>query len=378
MGELLGSIGLQDSDYFYNATEGQRVVYEATERLLDYYLQDVRASTELFVSEETELHAERYKLPGNGYMQRRNRNSSTAAVKAGGQWDVGYPLEDFGASLVDDDITFAYMTVAEYERHLKTLMIQNANTHRQEMLRAMFNPTARAFYDDIWPNLTIQPLANGDSVLYPPTIGTTADGTANYYINTGYAPGSISETNNPIAAGVALLQARFGTPTRGSNIITFYNAAQDAAFKGLTEFVPVQFHWTQPGANTPTVRLEGEPDEAGPANRALLPGVPLKCQRGTWEITGNCNGSVMAKWAYIPAGYQLQIHLDADAPLKRRVDPAKTAIPRGLHLAAEDISSPFRKAKWRDRFGYGVSNRVAAVVTQIATGGTYAVPAQFA
>jgi hypothetical protein len=383
MGELLGSIGLQDSDFFYNSTEGQQVVYDASERLLQYYNRDVQAVTRLFVSEETELHAERYKLPGNGFLQKRGRNSPFGAVKAGGQWDVAYPLEDFGASLVEDDVTFAYMTVAEYERHLKTVMIQDANQHRDEMLRALFNNTARPFYDEIWPNLTIQPLANGDTVAYPPLIGTVADATSNYYLATNYASASISDTNNPIAAGVAVLQARYGTPTRGSRIVTFYNSAQDLVFKALTDFVKVQYHWTTPSITVPTVKLEGQADDVRSRPEittpiGVLPGIPEEVQAGTWEITGNCSGSVMCKWAYIPAGYMLQIHLDAAPPLKRRVDPAKVAIPRGLHLWGEDVSMPFRKAKWRDRFGYGVSNRVAAVATQIVASTTYTIPTQWA
>jgi hypothetical protein len=362
MGLLLGDIGISDSDYFYNSTNGQRVVYDASADLLSYYSKDVAASTSLFVEEETELHSERYKLPGNGYLQRRGRNGDFAAVKAGGSWDVSYPLEDKGASLGHDDVTFAYMTLKEYERYLDTIMIQHANSHRLDMLRALFNNLARPFYDEIWPNLTVQPLANGDSVSYPPVIGSTADATQNYYLATNYLPSAISEINNPISAGVQVLQTRFGTPTGGSNIATFYNQAQDSAFKGLTEFVPVQYHLTHPGVNTATVDL---------------PGVDPRMMNGTWEVTGNCNGSVMAKWAFIPANYMLQIHLRAAPPLKRRVDPAKVGIARGLHLWADDLDMPFRKVAWRDRYGYGVGNRLSAVLTYIGTGTTYVIPSPF-
>jgi hypothetical protein len=152
--------------------------------------------------------------------------------------------------MVDDDVTFVYMTLIDYELHLKTVMTQHVNTHRFQMLRAIFNNTPRPFFDEIWPNIAVLPLANGDGTTFPPLIGTTADTTAKFYLATNYAAGSISESNNPITVGVNLLQQRYGTPTGGSDIITFYNPAQDAAFKGLTEFVPIQYHWTPTQAST--------------------------------------------------------------------------------------------------------------------------------
>jgi hypothetical protein len=74
----------------------------------------------------------------------------------------------------------------------------------------------------------------------------------------------------------------------------------------------------------------------------------------------------------------LAVHLEAPAPVIKRVDPAATGLGRGLQLVAEDESFPFTASFWRHRFGFGVGNRLNGVVMELGTGGTYTVPAAYA
>ena len=53
----------------------------------------------LFVAETTSDHKRRYKLPGGGTLQRTAGAGRYGAVKAFGSWDIGLPLEDFGAQI---------------------------------------------------------------------------------------------------------------------------------------------------------------------------------------------------------------------------------------------------------------------------------------
>ena len=87
------------------------------------------------------------------------------------------------------------------------------------------------------------------------------------------------------------------------------------------------------------------------------------------------------EWRWIPSGYLLGIHLDAPKPLIRRVDPPETGLGDGLQLIVEDVQSPIWKSSWRDRFGYGVGNRLNGVVMDLtASGGanTYTIPTIYA
>ncbi len=136
----------------------------------------------MFVEEQTENFKERYKLPGGGRLQRRGGYAASGAVKAYGGYDVAYPLEDFGAQLADSDVALAYMTLQDLDRHLDTIFAQDANTVRFELLKALLNNTQDTFVDPLHGSLTIEPLANGDSVTYPPVLGSETEATDTHYL----------------------------------------------------------------------------------------------------------------------------------------------------------------------------------------------------
>jgi hypothetical protein len=76
----------------------------------------------------------------------------------------------------------------------------------------------------------------------------------------------------------------------------------------------------------------------------------------------------------VPATYGIALHLDAPKPLKRRVDPASTGLGRGLQLVSSNEEFPLQGATYRNRYGFGVGNRLNGVVMEIAAGGGYTVP----
>lgn len=356
---IFGLIGLQDvaATYAYVNAIGQRVVYEATNRYLQQSNEDMIAALQVFVQTTTEDHQERYKLAGGGRLQKRGGQAQSGAVKAGGRWDVGYPLEDFGAQVAATDIAMAYMSPEEYQLHIDTVRIQNQNTVRFELLYALFNNTARSFVDEIWGTLTIQPLANGDAVLYPPVIGSETEAVENHYLESGYAASAIGTTNNPYATIVNELQEDFGESTGGDNIVTFINPAQTALTEAIAGFVGVTDRFIRVGT-----------DQDVPINLPTVPG----------NIIGRVSGTWVSEWRWMPANYQLGLHLEAPPPLKMRVDPAGTGLGRGLQLVAKQMDTPIESAHWRHRFGFGVGNRLNGVVMELGTGGTYSIPAAYA
>ena len=150
-----------------------------------------------FVDETTDEYKRRYKLPGGGYLQKRGGQAQSGAVKAYGSWDVAFPLSEYGDQVAASNVDLAYMTAVEFQRHLDTVTVRNLNTVRFEALYALWNNTARTFTDDLWGSLTVQPLANGDSVTYPPVVGTVTEATDDHYRATNYT--TISDSNGPIA-----------------------------------------------------------------------------------------------------------------------------------------------------------------------------------
>jgi hypothetical protein len=358
MSGIYGALGVNDTDRVFINTLGQRVVYDAISQLVTRYNADIAAQMRVFVEgAPTENFKERYKLPGGGRLQRLGTQSQPGAIKATGQWDVAYPLESFSGAIAAGRIDYAYMTTADLDRHLQTVTIQDTNTRRYEVLKALLNNTARTFSDPHNGSLSVQPLANGDSVLYPPKLGTESEATDDHYLVSGYSAASISDTNNPLKTIRDELEQHFGAPTGGSNLAVLISSAQTSKITDLTEFNRVNDRMIIPGANADQVT--GMPQ---------LPG----------RILGRTDSGVtVSEWRWLPSDYMIGIVLDAPPPLKMRVDPASTNLPRGLTLVVEDEEHPFRSSFWEDRFGFGVGNRLNGVVMQLKASGSYDIPSGY-
>lgn len=362
---IYGTIGIDEyqADQVYIQTVGYDIIYEVSQAWAAELNAEVAAATAVFVERTTDKHDERYKLPASGKMQRRGGQARSAAAKASGKWDVSYPIEEFGDVVAGDRVALAYMTAAEYQRHLDGIQNRHVTTVRFELLRRLFNSNATTFVDETLnsPTLTIQPLANGDSVNYPPVIGSESVGTENHYLESGYAASAISDTNDPYVTIANELEEHFGFVQGGSNIVSFINTAQVPKTRDLTDFVPIADMGIQYGTNT---------DLAAMNLPASMPG----------RVIGRMDGSGVwvVEWAYIPANYILALHLDAPAPIVRRVDLAQTGLPQGLTLVARTMDSPLESAEWVDRFGFGCGNRLNGVAMELGSGGTYDIPTAFA
>lgn len=357
MSGIFGLIGLADSDRSFVNVIGQSVVYAASQQLFTQYNQDLNTAMSVFVDSTTSGFKERYKLPGGGRLQRRGGRAQSAAVKQNGSWDVAYPLEDFGAALAETDVAMAYMTMDQYNTHLDTIMIQDMNTVRFEMLRALFNSTAGSFVDPINGTLSIERLANGDSVVYPPVLGSETEATENHYLESGYAATAISDTNNPYITIRGEIEEHFGASTGGDNICVFVHPDEVPETEDLRDFDAVPDNYIRTGTNV------NVPQD--------LPNVPGR-------IVGRTNGVWVVEWRWIPSGYMFGVHLDAPKPLKMRVDPPDTGLGVGLQLVSTDTDYPLQYAHYRHRFGFGVGNRLNGVVLELGTGGSYTVPSVYA
>jgi len=360
MSGIFGALNLADTDRAFVNTIGQRVVYDAVQQIIERHNADLQDAYSVFVDEETSDFKRRFKLPGGGYLQRRGGSGQSAAVKAFGEWDVAFPLEDFGAQFSKNDIAVAYMTVQELNRHLLTIFAQDINTMRREILVALLNNTAWTFTDLIHGALSVQPLANGDAVLYPPVLGSDAEATDTHYLESGYASTSINDNNNPFVTIRNELEEHFGVATGGENIAVFINPDEVSATEALTDFDPVNDKYVIPGANVD--QLTGLP--------ANVPG----------RVIGRTNGCWVIEWRWIPSGYMVGIYMEPGVPkpLIKRNDPADTGLTTGLTLVVEDEIYPFKNAHYRHRYGLGVGNRLNGVVMELANGAGYTVPAAYA
>jgi hypothetical protein len=269
---------------------------------------------------------------------------------------VAFPLNEWGAALAGSRVSYAYATVQDLAREVDGVRARDVNTVRFQILNALLGSTQTSFVDPHNGTLSIEPLANGDTVVYPPVLGSTTEATEDHYLGGTYAVAAISDTNNPYVTIVDELEHHFGAPTGGSNIVTFIPADVTAKTQALTDFVSVGDMGITPGSNAATVY--GLP--------AGLPG----------RLLGRVSSSWVSEWRYLPAHYALAIHLDAPAPLAMRVDPAYTGLGSGLQLVATSDKYPFSESFYSHRFGVAAANRLNGVVMNIVNG-AWAVPAGY-
>lgn len=357
MATIFSELGVGDNQRIFQAVDGQTVL-DTLNNYVENVNSELDALTGVFVGTETESHQERAYKPGTGEMAETATGDAGPAVRASGSWTVAYPLRNFAERVIATDVDMAYMTAAELDRHTQTVTTRWANRHRNEILRAFLTNVASTFTDERHGDLSVQPLANGDAVTYPPIISSTTEATANHYLVSGYAAADISDTNNPFATMADKLEDHWGQSSEGGQILVFINRAQRAKTSALTDFV-----------------------SRGQANIAYGQDTDLALPEGI-RLPGNLRGVLdeygvwIVQWDRIPAGYMLGLHLGTSAPLARRVDPADTGLARGLHMAGaeDDVKYPLRGMSYRDRFGYGVRNRLNGVVMQLKASDSYDVP----
>lgn len=364
MANIFGHLNVSDQDYVFNSAVGQRVIYEAAANYVALASEELTRLQSIFVARSTSEHTLRYKLPGNGYLQRRGPDGRFGAVKASGQWDVAFPLEDFGAMIVGNDVDMAYMTVEELDRHIDTVIAQNANSSRYEVLTALMNRSNGTFVDDKHGNLTIRSLANTDGTLYPPVIGSMTEADDEHYLELGDVSAAIDDTHDPWTGVntnsvniVGELEEHFGIQAGSAEIVSFINQAEVTVVSTLTDFEPVDIRQIQEGQQT------ASPVQV-PTN---LPGVVIGRHRaGAWIV----------RWDRIPATYILSVTTAVEAPLYKRIDPAATGLGTDLQMVVPKGMEefPFNETTWRHRFGFGVGNRLNGICVECAAGGTYTDP----
>lgn len=361
MSGLAGILNISDSERAYVNTIGQQLVFDAVNQLLSDYNAEVMLASNIFIERETEKFAMRYLLAGGGKLQRMGRQAPAGAVKRFGKYDVGFPLRQWGAEQAGDRVDMAYLTIAELQAHLDTIMIQDLNTLRWRILTSLFEYDNLSFTDPIHGAITVRRLANNGTeadatYLYPPVVGTETEAVDDHYIGINNTVANIADgATDPTTILRDEIAEHFGgVSSVGKNFVYFHANDQTAVIKNLTGYVAVSDIYTTPGANTATVT--GWPS---------VPGM----------IHGRVNGVWCSEWdGWIVDKHGIMILLGVPAPLLMRRDPADVGLGRGLQLVATDVNHPMQRASYENRYGLGCGNRLSAACIDFDSSTTYTTP----
>lgn len=353
-----GLLNLADAQTPVSAV-GQRTTFEAIGEFVSRHNARVEQTIRLLVARTTTDIETFFETPGGGMMQESNQLTRPGAIKAYGRYNVGFPLRDARDQIAGDDITFAYMTLEQVDRSVQTIFTRHGNWVRFNILKALFNnANDAAWWEEAYNRtIVIRRLANQDGTIYPPIINSETPAQDNHYLVSNYLSSAISNTNNPFPVLRQEVLEHFG---EGTNIVVFINTAQVAIVKTLADFTPV---------NDPAIT---QPITETVISSTIPGGIP-----GT--VIGRIASVWVSEWNSIEPDYMLAIDIAQPGPLTKRVDIPTDIRGRGvLALIAKQVEFPLEESFWRDRHGYGVSNRLSAAVMQFKASGSYDIPTKYA
>lgn len=290
-------------------------------------------------------HQFRYQLPSGGTLQPLDEWGNPLPVRPAGYFDVALPIQGGGTAWGDNRITRALMTVADANRFTVQAQQQDADWLRRHILASIFTNTTWTFDDPQYGNLTIQPLANNDTVPYLRVGGSSS--AANHYLAQA---GAIADATNPFPTIYSTL-TDYQAATAGP-VVAYVPTANVAAVEALTNF-----------------REVGDPDVEEGISTARLVGT---IDRGFGDqVLGKVDKVWVIEWRALPDNYLIAHNRGAGDFLGMREYPASQL--QGFFTEMHSPDGNKIERRMLRYAGFGVINRIAALV-QLVGNGSYAIP----
>ena len=276
-------------------------------------------------------------------------------IRGAAQYTVGFPLQDSGNAIGRTWLEAQKMRVEELNDLIAVIQDGDRSWVFDHILAAIFQDADRTFWDVDKGQLTVKPLANGDTQVYQVKSGEFAGGTDNHLLGQANAIGAGAD--NTFATHYAELTEHPENGAAGSGrIVSFIPSGLKAAATGLATFNPLPSADIRPGANA---------DVLVGSLGINVPGTVLGMDdSGTWIV----------EWGRLPANYVVSIATAGEPPIGERVDELATL--RGFIEMDENQDFPWYQRNWMRRAGFGAWNRLGAVVSRIGNG-TYAPPTNY-
>ena len=348
-----GFIGLEHLFSTRVQQAGPARVFTAIQESADEHNRVVNALMASLV-EQTTVPQEQFELPAGGTLQPLDEWGNPLPVKHSGSYQVGYPIQGGGTAWGTNRVSAAHMTVQETNREVVEAQTKDADWLRRHILAALLDKSSWTFNDKIGPNgskglgsITIQPLANGDSVVYLRTGGSSS--TDSHYLGQADA---IDDSHNPFPT---IYDELMEHPSNSGPVVVYVATTLTTSIEALANFVPV---------TDPDLRIGADSDE-------LVGSLALGFGD---EVLGKVDKCWIVEWKALPDDYMIAHAQGAGAVLKMR-----EYVPTELQGLFPEEHSPDgnRKEMRMIRYaGFGVSNRVGAVCYYIGNA-TYPTPAAY-
>lgn len=346
---LYGFVNLKN--VFAERVTGARIeeVNTAIVQSVDEHNRQLNALLGLFADPVT-VSQRRFKSAVAARLQPLDENGRAKPILPAGYYDTGFPIWDAGTAWGANFIARAKMTVADANRVTLTMIGADKRWVRDQLLAALFAADNFTFPDPDDGNITVKPIANGDSDVYLLAAGSDQNATADHQVAQAAA---ISDAANPFPAMVTALTSH---PENGGEVVALIPTNLKASVEGLATFHPV---------SDPNLRLgTGQTELVGRLN-VTLPGTLIGYEdSGAWIV----------EWPSLPDSYTIGVTTEGDRALGMRQHPE--AELQGFAKRAERNDHPFYESQFSRHLGFGANNRVGAYVVRVGNG-TYDEPAGY-
>lgn len=303
-------------------------------------------------AERTTMAKERFLLPGSGTLQPIDEFGIPLPVRPSGYYDVAYPIQGGGTAFGRSRVTAAMETVDDVNRDQLLAEQQDADWLIRHMLAALLDNTSWTFDDPLLGDLTVQPLANNDTVTYVQNGGSVA--VAQHYLA---QTAGVADATNPFATIYNTL-SRYPS-NQGRDIVAFIPTNLITTTEALTDFVEVLDPDLRPGGNQTVLVGDGS-------------GVRMMGD----TVRGKVNKVWVVEWKRLPDNYILSV-VDGRPPLAMR--EYDNAALQGFFPEMHSPDGARIERRYLRYAGFGVRNRISAMVTQVSGGDTtYDIPTGYA
>lgn len=343
-----GFLGLKDQLADRVNTVGVQTVDTAIQESIAEFQREQDSILSVFVQRVT-FWSKKYKLQGSGTLQPLDEWGNPMPVLPSGSYEVALPIQGGGTAWGDNRVTRAMMTVDDANRFTWQTMAQDMDWVVRHILSAIFTNTTWTYSDkdDDIGDLTIQPLANNDSVVYTRKGGQSS--TDNHYLAQA---NTISDADNPFPTIKTELMEH---PSNSGDVVAQVPTNLVSDIKGLANFIP---------ANDPRI-TSGIAVDTLNATIDVGPGDTL---------IGYVDGVWIVEWTRLPDNYIIAYSTGSDPVVGMREYPA--AELQGLFPEFQDVDGNRHLNKFIRYAGFGILNRVGALVYRIGNG-SYAVPSGY-
>lgn len=295
----------------------------------------------------TDEYKVRYAQLGANRLQPLDENGRARPVVPAGYYDVAFPIRDAGTAWGATFKARELMTVADADRITGMMTNGDAVWVRDQLMAALFAAATYTYTDDAYGALTVQPLANGDTVTYLRAGSMTASTDTHQLAQAA----TIADANDPYTAIYSELTEH---PENSGDVVVLIASDLVATTKALTGFHQLADPNIELGSGS--ARLIG-------TFGTNVPGTLLGYHdAGCW----------IAEWPSIPSTYMIATMTGGERPLAMRQYPAASL--QGFVQVPDDRNNhPFYERQYVRYAGFGAWNRVGALTYRIGNG-TYAVP----